>query len=465
MMGSISSASSASKAIYLRPMSEPRSKSYSGVYLGKSAIYKTPVFMDSDELSNPHMAIIGTSGAGKTYLIKSLVAKRVLYEGYSLAVLDWNGEYSDLIHFLGGAVLVLGGNSTINLFHILWQSDKRSMGNAIEVIKSAARLDGEEEELLGSLVSELITTVGFGQLSIKLIIDRLGSSSGNLSKGLSIKLSHLLDNPIFAESTSFDPLSILSGVTSIDLSLLKSDTQRDCVSQSVLYLITNLMHSMELNTNARKMLVIDEAWRMFPNRAEVGALFREGRKYGLGIVVASQMAEDLNNEILANCSVIFIFRLHSGADYDILLTMGVIGEEERQKMPTLSVGSCLAIIGTKEQGNRPNRFFMEKVEGIDLRAFMVSGVNMNVQISRKRFFELTAEHLKGGEVAQKAYKLVEENEGKIDASSLIGALLDSGLKRSNIIPYLKEIGIPDIDIVLSFEAAKNLYLEVSVSDA
>ncbi|HVC58225.1 MAG TPA: ATP-binding protein [Candidatus Acidoferrales bacterium] len=458
MNDSISSASNASRAIYLSYMSEPPPTSYEGVYLGKSMIYKNPVFLDASVLANPHIAAIGTSGSGKTYLIKSIIAKRVMHENYSVFVIDWNGEYTDLIHLLDGKVIALGRGATINLYQMLWQSDKRSMGNATEIVRSAAKLDKPEEDEYTRTVVALRQEMGVERLTLRHIIRHIDSHNGPLNQNLSTKLRPLLDNPIFSESTSFDPASVLSGVISIDLSSLKSDTQRDFVSQSLLHLIANLMHSMRLDPTSRRMLVVDEAWRMFPNRADIGALFREGRKYGLGVVVASQMVGDINNEVLANCATIFVFRLHSGSDCALLAEMGAVTEEERQKLSGLNVGSCLVIMGHSNQSIQQPRFFIEKVDGVDLKIVSIRGVKMGIELSSRRFFKVTEEQFGVGATLTKLHILAEENEGKLDAWSIITTLIGLGFNRADIVPYLKELGLPDIEIIWAFEASKNLHI-------
>jgi len=461
MIDFISSASNASRAIYLSRMSEPPLRSYDGIYLGKSVVYKSPVFLDASTLANPHIAAIGTSGSGKTYLIKSVIAKRVMYENYSVFVIDWNGEYSDLIPLLGGKVIALGRGDTINLYQMLWKSDRRSLGNAADIVRSAAKLDKAEEDEYAAAVAPLEQETGFQALTLRKIILRIESDNGPKSRSLSTKLRPLLDNPIFGESTSFDLASVLSGVISMDLSSLKSDTQRDFVSQSLLHLIANIMHSIEPNPKSRCMLVVDEAWRMFPNRADIGALFREGRKYGLNVVVASQMVADLNNEVLANCATIFVFRLHSSSDYELLVSMGIATDTEKQKLSVLNVGSCLAVLGYSNQAMQQSRFFIEKVDGANLKLVSIRGVKMSIELSSKRFFKVTEAQFGGGAALAKLHVLVEESGGKLDACPIISALISLGFNRADIVPYLKELGLPDIEIIWAFEISKNLHMVVS----
>ena len=47
-------------------MSEPQAESNKvGVYLGNTWIYRTPFYLDTTKLVNPHIIVLGMSGSGK----------------------------------------------------------------------------------------------------------------------------------------------------------------------------------------------------------------------------------------------------------------------------------------------------------------------------------------------------------------------------------------------------------------
>ena len=67
--------------------------------------------------------------------------------------------------------------------------------------------------------------------------------------------------------------------------------------------------------NSERMIVLDETWRLVRNSEEVGILFREGRKYGFSVIVATQLASDISNEVLSNAASVFLFRMQNDSDY------------------------------------------------------------------------------------------------------------------------------------------------------
>jgi DNA helicase HerA-like ATPase len=95
----------AAKSIPLFKQSESFDESYAGVYLGKTMTYKLPFFLDTDKLLNPHIVGIGMTGSGKTYFMKSYIIKFRFMVGGRVLVLDWNGEYNELVGFLDGKII------------------------------------------------------------------------------------------------------------------------------------------------------------------------------------------------------------------------------------------------------------------------------------------------------------------------------------------------------------------------
>jgi DNA helicase HerA-like ATPase len=63
-------------------------------------------------------------------------------------------------------------------------------------------------------------------------------------------------------------------------------------------------YHLEQSKEIRLFCIIDEAHRMVYPGPPLDTLFREARKYGIGVILASQRATDFNENILANASSI-----------------------------------------------------------------------------------------------------------------------------------------------------------------
>ena len=79
-----------------------------GIYVGRTKLYKMPFFLEPDKLVNPHISVLGMTGSGKTYLVKSLVARLGLAKMHGILIIDWIGEYTDVVEFLCGKVRPIG---------------------------------------------------------------------------------------------------------------------------------------------------------------------------------------------------------------------------------------------------------------------------------------------------------------------------------------------------------------------
>src|SRR5208283_3310008 len=117
-----------------------------------------------------------------------------------------------------------------------------------------------------------------------------------------------------------------------------------------------VMHRSKMGKGNGVLIVLDEGWRLLGNSEEVSVLFREGRKYGFGLIVATQLVKDINNEALANSACIAIFRLQNSEDYELLMGAGVIDAQDMQRLSRLDVGSCMIELAERESGGRIRKF-------------------------------------------------------------------------------------------------------------
>ena len=357
-----SNARYASTMMCMEGMSEPALEDCSGVYLGRTGIYRTPFFLDARRLLNPHIAVLGMSGAGKTYFLKSMIARNVLCCNTSVLVLDWNGEYSDVVSFLDGTLL----------------------------------------------------------------------------------------DP----TTSHSDLGIMASnrIACVDLSRLKSDIERKRTAAQLLDGLVDEMHNMRLEKDLVHIVVLDEAWRFIESAGDIGALFREGRKYGIGIVTATQLTSDVNKEVLSNSACTVLFRLQNSADYTFLADTGMISEHEKLRIAQLNRGSCMLSMTLKETGNRMS-FFIERVEGVDTRDYSIRSDGMNLKISGIEFQRITERHFASADARQLIESYTSDNCRELEAAAFVRFLLRIGLRRQEIVPYLRALGAADVAIVEVYERA------------
>lgn len=110
------------------------------------------------------------------------------------------------------------------------------------------------------------------------------------------RLSPIFDVGLSAsdETTSLDTL--LSTPSIVRLSQLPGDQVKNAVAEFFLIALYGFLIRREHPRKLERLLVLDEAWRLV-NSPFLVPLMREGRAFGLGVVVATQFLKDLPEEI------------------------------------------------------------------------------------------------------------------------------------------------------------------------
>ena len=441
--------------ICLEGMKEPVAEyADNSVYLGKTKIFRIPFFLNLDSLLNRNIAILGMSGSGKSYFLKSLILKMHLNLSANVLIIDWNNEYGKVVDLLDGKVLTLGANLKINIFELYDRSSVKNLGSLAKLMGKYLELSGEESYFLYNKILGNCKRQNGRNYNLTVLMQELGRDSSALAKRISNQLLQLKDNPLFGDSTSFPMDQLLQGVTSLNFSMLKDDAQRSDISAAVIRIIIEIMHRLSLEKGANRtecVLVFDEAWRLIKNSDDIGVLFREGRKYGFCVAAATQLINDINNEILSNVSSLFLFRLQNESDYRPLMENGVIDENEKSIIAGMPVGMCLVSLAKKEDNGVSSKFFLEKIDGIEMDACTLQSGSMKMRISQGLFTESTKKLLVREETKGRILDFALRNNNELQLMGLIKFLLSERLERPEILFYLRNLGLIDLDIVRAYD--------------
>ncbi|CAH2601344.1 DUF87 domain-containing protein [Rhodovastum atsumiense] len=355
--------------------------------LGLRAGDRTPVRLPLSLLPR-HVAVVAGAGSGKTVLLRRLVEEAAL-AGIPAIVLDSNNDLVRLADPWPGPPLGFTDDDAARaaaFFRrtevVVW-TPGRARGNPLSLAPlpdfAALGEDAEERDMAvgvaAATLEPLIPAGGAkGQLRMGVLVDALrhfaragggrlqdlvtllrdlpaeASDIGGAPKLAAEVADALLAarsrNPLLeGEGTVLDPAVLLGGtdgrvrISVVNLAGLPGEEARqDFVGRLLMALFSHVRrHPAGAGRPACGLLVMDEAQtiapsdRGTPSRAATVALVRQARKYGLGMVFATQAPKAIDHNIVANCTTQLFGLTNSPAALDavreLLRSRGGGGED------------------------------------------------------------------------------------------------------------------------------------------
>lgn len=357
-----------------------------GVLIGINDFNKSLVMIDrfdSEKYKNSNMCIIGTSGSGKSYFAKLMIARN-RYLNTLQYIIDPEGEYIKICDKLNGRVINFNDGKIINLMDIRENSVDNKTGylqNKINKLNTFFMLcfptltQNErnllEEKVIKSYEEKGITfddeTLYKIDKKSKFISEKRFKKTEDMpvledlykliEKDNNLKNLKILLMPYINGSMKF-----LNGYTNVELSnqFIVADIHNveEKNLSAVMFIITDFFwDKIKTIKSQRKILYLDEVWRLIGSNEEtanfVFKMFKTIRKYGGAATAITQDINDffsLNDGrygkgILNNSSIKTIFQLEEN-EINILKENLNLSEEEVLKIQNAKRGSCLLYAGS-----------------------------------------------------------------------------------------------------------------------
>ncbi len=313
-------------------------------------IYFNQVKINADPniLFGKHCAIFGNTGSGKSCTVTSILQSIYLEKGrlfnttnksLKTIIIDSNEEYSDIFSDENGKPewLALKDYTDLELshkdlsFYELTQLLKEDSPNVIPYLKSAVKkLKGVEN------VDEKIY-YEFSELQVEIEnavpLDRNGRPDNftiGFLKHIIMRIKH------FSSDERFNAVFNREGNTIEDF--LNSDTEQVLilslrVANDILalfvYMISKSIFNYKTNpANRRKdniLLVLEEAHRYISttstdqmNNYYIEKLAREGRKFGVNLMVSTQRPSEVSNTVISQCNSLIVHKITNNRDLDFI---------------------------------------------------------------------------------------------------------------------------------------------------
>lgn len=359
-----------------------------GVFIGTNIYNNSMILVDKfnkEKYKNANMCVFGTSGAGKSFYIKTLILRYRLL-GIEQYVIDPEREYDKLCKNLDGTLIKLGASSDtyINVLDIREESIEEEKGYLATKIGKLKGFFGLvfgnlDEEKYGIVESKLIETykrkgITFDDLSLykndenKINIKPIFKTSRDMpiledfyNVIAEDEKCEFLKNKLYP--FIFGSLKFFNHHTNIKLDnkLIVADIY-ELGEENLKYgifIFTDLFwDKIKKDRSVNKSIYLDEIWRLIgvtSNEFVAGfiyKIFKTIRKFGGSAVAITQDVSDLfslengnyGKSILNNSSIKAFFALEE-ENINILAQYSNLTEKEKIEIKSLKRGESLMFIG------------------------------------------------------------------------------------------------------------------------
>lgn len=438
---------------------EPRkeyliSRSDEGVYIGKTKWMAVPFYWSPQKLINPHIAVMGITGSGKSYLLKSFLTRAAIIWNANAVILDWVGEYNKFVKQVGGRVVSLG-KEHLNLLDLGGVSKEERIKQILSSFQILLNLKHHQEEYF-EIEDALELAYKKREPTLKDVYRVLVKKKSKAARLLK-KFINVGSDFFAGRSTLKLDRLINSGIVCIDLHTLPNEEMRSLAGLTVLQFIKEKMRASgaEEKKGIKLFVVLDEAWKIASDeRSDVITIVREGRKYNFALVVASQNPTDIHKTIFSNVGTTFVLRTVLKEFRDYVRGSLMYSDYIEQEMSNFSVGDA-AVHMIFSDKSKTSTFVLDKIDGEEpLFVLSIRGDGVNVEIEKDQLSRMLIDAGLSDEQVEKIRRKMEAEEGSIDAHNFVEMLILFGLPKQKILSFMRELGVEEHSTISIFSFLK-----------
>ena len=478
------------------------------IFIGKTKIFHVPFYWTFQKTTNPHICIVGITGSGKSYFVKTFLTRASFVWGTNAFIIDWAGEYKDWVKQTGGKVISLGRGSTINLLDTagMKPNDRiKQVMRTLDILTDVARYP-EQRRLTELSIEKAYVTAKF-KLDSKLQVDGLGRPLRpptlrdvqkileDMSEAGSYEFPAELENAIyrirqftregedfFAQQSSVDLEKLTKiGLVDLDLSGLPDETFRGLAALSMLQFIKEKMREEGWSTTKglRLLVVLDEAWKIAKDEnSDAVMIVREGRKYQFGLIVASQNPTDISEAIFSNVGTTFILRVKFERYLDYIQSTLNFSDYLRGEIAKMAVGQAAVNMAFQANTDFHETFLLEKIDGeepmqeffldmdqvLSREELSMEGSQRSVSFEKDELKKKLRSSGMSEEQSDEIVTLFGKKGRRMEMGSFVVLLSRYGIARNNISGFLKDLGLEDAIVVTVLSKADELELKLGNED-
>ena len=288
-----------------------------GLFLGSARYLNLDVKIDLERLFGKHLSILAMSGAGKSNLVAVLFEELIKRKGVIPIIFDIHGEYKPF-EKLYDSVLVVEGSKVKFPYKFLRESIFYDL---------FPDLTEQQAEILFTNYRKYVKKLKKDPSAFSLLkffkeyIQQDPNAKNNTVFAIKRKLKRLSKMKLIGYAYP-DFRTILKQNEGIIFDL--SDIEKPHIRNiKIYYILKRLFYLRKKNLIPPVILFLEEAHNICPEhlqkaeslaKKEVERISREGRKYGLSLVVISQRPAHLSQTVLSQCSSQIFLRITNPND-------------------------------------------------------------------------------------------------------------------------------------------------------
>lgn len=291
------------------------------IELGTARSTDSPVTWTISTKGSPHLFVIGMPGQGKSWTILRIVDE-FARQGLPSLIFDYHGQFANELPVQLPTLDLLDG-LPFSPFEASTEKGRDNWKvNAYQVADILAYVGGlgpiqRDQVYKAVLASYEASGFEIGKPSGLPTVAEFFEHLGDLEKGTrggqnaSARLRPLLDFGLFREPPDDTIQTLFTGGAIIDFSQMEIPEVQNAGGAFILRKLYREMTTWGETDRLRLAVILDEAHRLAKD-VTLPKLMKEGRKFGLVIVVASQNNNDFHADVLQNAGSKVVFRLNIG---------------------------------------------------------------------------------------------------------------------------------------------------------
>lgn len=459
------------------------------IFIGTTRRFEIPFTWTFTTLTNPHISVVGITGSGKSFFVKTFLVRSSYVWGTNALIIDWAGEYKAWVNQSGGTVVSLGKGDAINMMDLAGMRPidrAKQIMNSLDIISDISEFP-EQRRLTSEAMEQAYLNSGFALTGIsplgkdaptlkevtKLLDEKLQEGTYQYPAELENAIYRLKQfsregQDYFAKKSTIDFGKIInSGLVDIDLSALPDEKFRALAALFILQTMKEKMRAegWSATKGLKTLVVLDEAWKVASDeRSDAITIVREGRKYQFGLIVASQNPTDINEAIFSNVGTNIILRIKFQKFVDYIQGSLNFSQFIRSEINKLGVGEAAVDMSFQTSIQFPSTFIINRIVGevpldsytITLADIVTDSELRDVTIPKEFVFErllLNSKLVESNVSTDLIESIIKELDKKsriVDLKEFIRILLDRNVSRESVVSLLRNMGVPDSVISRSF---------------